>query len=223
MNKKPISMAGAADHDVDDPANLFESLFKKDLEDIKVDGNKIFFHKEISRETVLSLICTLNQTAKKLKSASDSIGLTEYQPIYLFINSGGGDLFAGMSAHDHIKNMDYPVYTVIDGMVASAGTFVSMAGHRRFMMPSAWVLIHQIKTWFDGYYTFEETKEDLANTSRFMKNLTKMYLENTNLTKKKLDTFFKRDIYMDADEALRLGIVDELYFNFGSQKRQKTN
>jgi len=206
-----------------DPGSLFGSFLKKN-EDIRVDGNKIYFHKPVSTESCLNLVFTLKQTAKKLKNASEYMGLTDYPPIYLFINSSGGDYYAGISAYDHIKSMDYPVYTVIDGMAASAGTFISLAGKKRFIMKSGWVLIHQLKTWMSGYNTFEELKDEMANSTNIMKSLTRMYTENTNIPKKRLDTFFKHDLWIDAKEALDLGIVDGIY---GSEqevtKKRKSN
>jgi ATP-dependent Clp endopeptidase proteolytic subunit ClpP len=200
-----------------DPSAIFGNMLKKE-NDIRVDGNKIYFHKEVSRESVLNLIFTLNQTVKKIKNTSDQIGVDDYPPVYLFINSGGGDYYAGMSAFDHIKNMNYPVYTVVDGLTASAGTFISLAGKKRLMLKSSWVLIHQIKTWFSGYNTFEELKDEMLNTTNIMNSLNNMYLENTKISKKKLDTFFKHDLYLDSTQALKLGIVDEIY---NSNKRKR--
>jgi len=193
-----------------DPGNIFGSLLKKN-DDIRVDGNKIYFHKPVSTESCLNLVFTLKQIAKKLKNATEYMGLSEYPPIYLFINSSGGDYYAGISAYDHIKSMDYPIYTVIDGMAASAGTFISLAGKKRYIMKSGWVLIHQLKTWMSGYNTFEELKDEMANSTNIMKSLNRMYRENTNISKKRLDTFFKHDLWIDSKEALELGIVDEIY------------
>uniref|UniRef100_A0A6C0I9P5 Protease n=1 Tax=viral metagenome TaxID=1070528 RepID=A0A6C0I9P5_9ZZZZ len=195
-----------------DPGSLFGNFLKKD-NDIRVEGNKVYFYKEITRDSVASLIHTLNQTIKKVKSTAEFIGSVEDPPVYLFINSGGGDYYAGMSGFDHIKNMDYPVYTVIDGVTASAGTFISLAGKKRFIMKSSWVLIHQIKTWFEGYNTFEELKDEMLNSSNIMKSLNNMYLENTKISSKKLNTFFQRDIYLDSTDAIKLGIADSLYVN----------
>jgi ATP-dependent protease ClpP protease subunit len=212
-----------------DPSFLFNSLMKKD-NDIKVDGNKVFFYKGVSRDSVLNLIFVLKQTAKKLKNTSDYIGSSEKPPIYLFINSEGGDYFAGLSAMDHIKNLNYPIYTVIDGMVASAGTFISLAGQKRYMMKSSWVLIHQIKSWFGGMYTYEELRDEMENSTNIMKSLHKMYTENTNIPKKRLDTFFKHDLYISSEEALKLGIIDGIYSdvfdggnNTGSSINTNTN
>ena len=140
-----------------DPSTLFSSLAKKD-NDIKVIGNKIYFYKTINKDNILNLIEVLNNTIRKIKN--NEYSNTEI-PIYLFINSEGGDYFAGISGFDQIKNIEYPIYTVIDGMVASAATFLALAGRKRFVCRSAWVLIHQIKTWLGGMYTFEQLKDDL--------------------------------------------------------------
>ena len=193
-----------------DPSKLFNNIIKKE-NDIKVDGNKIYFYKEVNRDSVLSLITTIKNTAKKLTIISEQIG-SKKPPIYLFINSEGGDYFAGLSAMDHIKNMKYPVYTVIDGMVASAGTFISLSGKKRFIMKSSWVLIHQIKSWMCGMITHEDLKDSYDNSANFMKSLNKMYSENTNISNKKLETFFKHDLYINSEEALKMGIV-EYYYN----------
>jgi len=161
---------------------------------------------------VLNLISVIKSTAKKLSIIAEQIGTTK-PPIYLFINSEGGDYFAGLSAMDHIKNMKYPVYTVIDGMVASAGTFISLAGKKRFMMKSSWVLIHQIKSWLGGMFTHEELKDSYENSDNFMKSLNKMYSEHTNISNKKLETFFKHDLYINSEEAIKMGIVDTYYYD----------
>jgi len=215
MKKKYLMSKQAADSDSDDdtafdPGSLFGSLLKKN-DDIRVDGNKIFFHKDVTTESCLNLVFMLKQTIKKLKNAADYMGLAEYPPIYLFINSNGGNYYAGISAYDHIKSMNYPIYTVIDGMAASAGTFISLAGKKRYIMKSGWVLIHQLKTWMSGYNTFEELKDEFANSNNIMKSLTRMYNENTGIPKKRLDTFFKHDLWIDSKEALELGIVDGIY------------
>jgi len=205
-----------------DPASLFN--LKKE-NDIKVDGNKIYFYKGVSRDSVLNLIGVLNENIKKLKAVVSQIGSIDNIPIYLFINSEGGDYFAGLSAMDHIKNMNYPIYTVIDGMVASAATFISLAGTKRFITRSSWVLVHQIRSWFGGMYTHEQLKDEMENSGNIMKSLNIMYSEHTRIPKKKLDQFFKHDLYIDSSQALKYGIADYIYSGNDSEniitKKQK--
>jgi len=206
-----------------DPASLFN--LKKE-NDIKVDGNKIYFYKGVSRDSVLNLIGVLNEKIKKLKAVISEVGSIDNIPIYLFINSEGGDYFAGLSAMDHIKNMNYPIYTVIDGMVASAATFISLAGTKRYITRSSWVLVHQIRSWFGGMYTHEQLKDEMENSGNIMKSLNIMYSEHTRIPKKKLDQFFKHDLYIDSTQALKYGIADYIYSGNefqNSEKKQKKN
>jgi len=206
-----------------DPASLFN--LKKE-NDIKVDGNKIYFYKGVSRDSVLNLIGVLNEKIKKLKAVISEVGSIDNIPIYLFINSEGGDYFAGLSAMDHIKNMNYPIYTVIDGMVASAATFISLAGTKRYITRSSWVLVHQIRSWFGGMYTHEQLKDEMENSGNIMKSLNIMYSEHTRIPKKKLDQFFKHDLYIDSTQALKYGIVEHIYYgndSDNSEKKQKKN
>ena len=56
-----------------------------------------------------------------------------------------------------------------------------------------------------------------------MKNLNKMYLENTKIPPKKLNDFFKRDLYLDSKSAIELGIVDGIYNENVSNKKRKRN
>lgn len=199
-----------------DPSSFFNNVFKKEIE-IKVDGNKIYFYKSITRDNILNLNMLLSEKSSKIVELCSKLGIVDYPPIYLFINSEGGDCFAGLSGADHIKNLEVPVYTVIDGITASAATFLSLAGKKRFVQKYSWVLVHQIRTWFSG--TYEELKDEMQNSERIMGILRTMYLENTKIGKK-IDTFFKHDLYIDSAEVIKLGIADEIYDGKNNKKRK---
>ena len=191
-----------------DPGQLMSSMFSKS-DDIKTDGNKIYFYKDISVDTVLKLNTTLSEMAKKLTHTSLYLNFNQSIPIYLFIHSNGGDAFAGLSAMDHIASLPVPVYTVIDGMCASAATFLSVAGKKRYIMPHSTVLIHQLRTWFAG--TFEEMKDDMKNTEKIMDIIKNVYKEKTTIPLNKLEELLTRELYMASDECLRYNIADDYY------------
>ena len=67
-------------------------------------------------------------------------------PIYLHINSYGGIIFDALTAIDVIKACKVPVYTIIEGATASAGTLISVVGDKRFIRPNAHMLIHQLSS-----------------------------------------------------------------------------
>lgn len=67
-------------------------------------------------------------------------------PIYLHINSFGGSLYDAYAAVDTIKNLRVPVYSIIEGCAASAGTIISVVCTKRFIGKNAHMLIHQLSS-----------------------------------------------------------------------------
>lgn len=165
-------------------------------------GNVIFFYASVSTASVLLLHRTLLEVSKSMMDQRDPI-------IYLFIHSPGGDLYAGLSAMDHIGSFHVPVYTVIDGLVASAATFIALAGKRRFIMPHACVLVHQLSTSFWGKY--EDMVDEFKTSKRLMAVLTRTYLERTDLTEEKIKKILSRETHFGAKKAIKWGFVEELY------------
>ena len=101
-------------------------------EEMKVIGNKIFFHRDVDDDSVLELISILHDFEQKFVTN-----------VTIFIKSGGGDLYSGFSAMDHMKKSSLNITTVADGLCASSATLILYGGKRRLMMPNARVLIHQ--------------------------------------------------------------------------------
>ena len=127
-------------------------------EEIMCEANRVYFYADVSRKNILELY-------KKLTEAREYCGKANCNTIYLFIQSDGGDAYAGLSAMDHIQQSIIPITTVIDGSVASAATFMALGGHQRLTMTHASILIHQISTGFWGKY------EDLVDEMENSRNL----------------------------------------------------
>jgi ATP-dependent protease ClpP protease subunit len=168
----------------------------KDTEDsfVKVQGNEIFFYCEVSDVTVLEFNMKLRQVAK------------EHDRITVYIHSNGGDLWAGLSAMDHIRKCQSHVTTVADGICASAATMMLLAGDERRMHQHSYVLIHQVNT--DGSWEkYSDLKEQVGNYDRFMKNFKKIYEKYTNIPSGVLDKLFMKDIYWDYRKCVKYGVV----------------
>jgi ATP-dependent protease ClpP protease subunit len=108
-----------------------------------------------------------------------------------------------------MKSLRVPVHTVVDGYVASAGTLISVYGSKRYIQPNAYILIHELRSGFWGKMTYLD--EEHQNCKKIQAHLTKTYLERTKLAKNRLVTILKKDLQLNADEALHMGIVDEIY------------
>jgi ATP-dependent protease ClpP protease subunit len=132
------------------------------------------------------------------------------KPHYLHIYSPGGDVYAGLSLFDFI--IEYrehiPVYTVVEGLAASAATFISVAGTKRYITPSSYMLIHQLSTFMHG--NFEQLKDEFDNSKKLMEKIMGIYEEYTSITKKRIPKILKHDLIWDADECVTNGLVDEI-------------
>ena len=132
--------------------------------------------------------------------------------IYLYINSPGGSVTAGLAIFDTMNYIKCDVSTICVGMAASMGAFLLSSGTKgkRFALPSSQVLIHQPH--LNGAGGQVSDIEILADTVKKQKDyLNKKLSEQTgqNLEKIKKDT--DRDYNMTADEAKEYGIVDKIF------------
>lgn len=132
------------------------------------------------------------------------------QDISLYINSPGGSVTAGMAIYDTMRYLKCEVSTLCIGMAASMGAFLLAAGAKgkRKALPNAEIMIHQPSGGARGQAT------DIAiQAEQILKTKKKMNQLLSEMTGKPLETIAKdveRDNYMDADEALKYGLIDEI-------------
>ncbi|MCL2867169.1 MAG: ATP-dependent Clp endopeptidase proteolytic subunit ClpP [Clostridia bacterium] len=131
--------------------------------------------------------------------------------ISLYINSPGGSVTAGMAIFDTMQYIKPAVRTVCIGMAASMGALLLMAGAKgkRLALPNSEMLIHQPMGGAEGQATDVAIRADwLLKTKR------KLNLIMSDMTGQPLDRIERdaeRDYFMNAQEALQYGIIDEIY------------
>lgn len=183
--------------------------FSPSFGSVRTVDNKIFFYGEVDEDNALELNKTLIETDLKLQNTQNMLGADSFIPIiHLHINTFGGSIFAAFSTVDTMRNLKSKVYTYIDGSVASAGTLITAAGNKRFIGQYAHLLIHQLSS--GVYGKFAEMEDEIYNCTNLMKLLKDFYKKNTKIPMKKLDELMKRDLWMNAEECLANGIVDEI-------------
>ena len=172
---------------------------------VKTVGNDIYFHAEVNRKTIFSIIENIKKL--EIELLKKTVDLRGYEPeIRLFIHSEGGDVYSGFSAMDHIQNSKISITTIADGCCASAGTFILLAGKKRLMNPHSYILIHQISS--GGFWgKFEELKDEIHTCTKIMDMVKTVYTEKTDIPQKKLKTLMKRDVYLSSEECLQYQIV----------------
>lgn len=131
--------------------------------------------------------------------------------IYLYVNSPGGSVTAGLSIIDTMNHIKPNVATVCVGLAASMGSLILSQGEKgkRFILPNAEVMIHQPS---GGAYGQAADIEITAN--HIIKTRTRLNKMLADATGQKLDKISKdvdRDFFMDAKEAMAYGIVDKIY------------
>jgi len=130
--------------------------------------------------------------------------------IYLYINSPGGVVTAGMSIYDTMNYIKPDVVTICMGQAASMGALLLSSGEKgkRFALPHARIMIHQPLGGAQGQATDIEihAKEIL----RMKKELNEILAKNTGQTIRKIANDTERDNFMSAKEAVEYGLIDEV-------------
>jgi ATP-dependent Clp protease protease subunit len=130
--------------------------------------------------------------------------------IKLYINSPGGSVTAGMAIYDVMQYVKPDVSTVCVGMAASMGAVLLAAGAKgkRFALPNAEVMIHQVLGGFQGQAT--DVKIHAERILKIKENLNKILANHTGQAIKKVETDVERDYFMSADEAVKYGLIDKV-------------
>jgi len=174
---------------------------------IAVHENKIYYYAGVGRDSASEL----NKKIGELESKSLTLGNNlDIDPptLRLMINSGGGSITAGISSMDTILRCKVPVHTYVDGFCASAATFLSVVGKKRYMSRNSYMLIHQLSSNFWGKYSeFEDEKQNLDLMMETIKNV---YKEYTKVPMKKINEILKHDLLWDARTCLKYGLIDEI-------------
>ena len=130
--------------------------------------------------------------------------------VYLYINSPGGSVYAGLAIYDTMNHLRAPVSTYCVGMAASMGALLLAAGEKgsRSVLPNSRVMLHQPSSGYQGTAADIEiaAKEILGTRER----LNRILAENTGQTLKKINKDVDRDRWMSADEAVKYGLVDQV-------------
>jgi ATP-dependent protease ClpP protease subunit len=194
----------------DDPLGILSQLQKFDVYNI---DNHIFFRTHITPESIDKLNRIIEQKIREydlLKGKYRGYVL-ESEPLILHITSNGGDAFSGFLAIDIIERCKIPIYTVVEGSVCSAASFMSIAGKKRFMTKNSYMLVHQIKSGCNG--TYEHLLDDFLNSKDIMEKMILTYVKYSGgkLTKTKLKEILKHDRYWDYSKCIKYGLVDDIF------------
>jgi ATP-dependent Clp protease protease subunit len=130
--------------------------------------------------------------------------------IKLYINSPGGSVTSGLAIYDTMQYLKPDISTICIGMAASMGAVLLAAGAKgkRFVLPNAEVMIHQIMGGAEGQAT--DIKIRAERILKMKDLLNRLLAEHTGQPFSKVEKDTDRDYFMNADEAVRYGLVDKI-------------
>jgi ATP-dependent Clp protease protease subunit len=134
----------------------------------------------------------------------------ERQPIVLVINCYGGNVYDGWALVGAIEMSGTPIITVAIGSVMSMALPIFLAGHTRLAHKRSTFVYHEIRGGMSG--TLTDFKQGIEESDRVQNNYDSMVLEKTKIMKEQLLSVRDRKIdwFIPADEAMKLGIIDEV-------------
>lgn len=174
----------------------------------------IHFTKQVNQESISEVtrkIVSINHSDGKLKKLAKLRGMKyKPEPIKIFIDSYGGAVYQCFGLLSIMKASKTEIHTIVTGCAMSCGFMMLISGHKRFAYPLSTPLYHQVSTGFWG--KLKDMEESIAETKRLQKSIEDITFERTKITRKRLREVFKGkyDWFMSADEALTLGVVDEI-------------
>lgn len=160
----------------------------------------IFLTGEVNDE-VSSLVC-----AQLLFLESEN----PKKDIFLYINSPGGSVTAGMAMFDTMQYISCDVNTLCIGQACSMGSLLLTAGAKgkRFALPNSQIMIHQPSGGFQGQATDMEIRTRLILNMK--KRLNKIYADKTGQKLSVIEKAMERDNFMTPEEAKKFGLIDHI-------------
>ena len=169
-------------------------------------------YSRLLKERIIFLTGQINDSVASLVTAQ-LLFLEAEDPkkeIYLYINSPGGLVTAGLGIYDTMQYIKPEISTLCIGQAASMGSFLLAAGAKgkRYSLPNSRIMVHQPSAGFQGQATDIEihTKEVLS----LKKRLNEIYSKHTGKSVEEIKSALERDNFMTAELAKSFGLVDEV-------------
>lgn len=164
------------------------------------------------KERIIFLNGPINQSVASIVVAQLLYlnSVNQNQPINLYIQSPGGEVYSGLAIYDTMKMISASVSTYSVGFTGSMGTFLLSAGEprKRFALPHATIHMHPTGGGTNGYT--EDVRIATQEQERLQTQIFHLMGNNTGHTWQEIEDYFIRDKYLNAQEAKNFGIVDEI-------------
>ena len=169
-------------------------------------------YSRLLKERIVFLVGTINDNVASLITAQ-LLFLESENPkkeIYLYINSPGGLVTAGLGIYDTMQYIKPAVSTLCIGQACSMGSFLLAAGEKgkRFSLPNSRIMVHQPSAGFQGQVTDIEIHANEVLSLK--KRLNEIYSKHTGKSVSEIKLALERDNFMTVDNAKSFGLIDKV-------------
>ena len=169
-------------------------------------------YSRLLKERIVFLVGQINDSAASLITAQ-LLFLEAENPkkdIYLYINSPGGLVTAGLGIYDTMQYVKPDVSTLCIGQACSMGSFLLAAGQKgkRFSLPNSRIMVHQPSAGFQGQATDIEIHANEVLSLK--KRLNEIYSKHTGKSFDDIKKALERDNFMTAENAKSFGLIDQV-------------
>ena len=169
-------------------------------------------YSRLLKERIIFLTGQINDNVASLVTAQ-LLFLEAEDPkkeIFLYINSPGGLVTAGLGIYDTMQYVKPDISTLCIGQAASMGSFLLAAGKngKRFSLPNSRIMVHQPSAGFQGQATDIEIHANEVLSLK--KRLNEIYSKHTGKSVEEIKSALERDNFMTADIAKSFGLIDEV-------------
>lgn len=149
---------------------------------------------------------------------NDLKAIGDCSKITVYINSGGGDVFAANAIYSQLKKHKANICVEIEGICASAATIVAMAGDTVKAEKNSLIMIHNPVVGLMGYFDEEKLEKCMNSVSAVKKSIIEAYLSRIDKTEDELSELMDNETWYTGREALENGIIDEVFENYKSEE-----
>ena len=161
--------------------------------------DRVYFYCDVDVRSVFELHLRLDKACRWAEARG-------VDHVTLFVHSDGGCATPGWARWTPSAARACP-WTVADGLTASAATFLLLAGHRRFALPHASVLVHQVSTELDG--SLHQLARDVRHTEALMAMIERVYARSSTLEAAEITAMVREETIMLLPELVAFGFVGQ--------------
>ena len=192
------------------PEFIWGFLFDFFGSSVHADGNRIYFHSEIHKDSVEQVKEKIIEVSRDIIPKYIDLGITNPadMEIKLYIDSLGGAISSGFNLIDFMDNHYIPITTIGSGTIASMATLLLVSGKKRYLTKNSHLLVHQFRAGFSG------KREELLDYFKHLEDVQDQLVEyvsnNTNLEINQVIKLLKSESWLTTDQALSMGFADKI-------------